>query len=494
MLSPIARLRLRRSAIAALALIICLAAPAAKLSAESPRSAPPRYRLKPGQEWIYRVTSSEEIGDSGEKQAGAHAGPHEQSQWHVTVVHENDDGSWRLFIRTQQAFLNADGSERRKYDSFDYCDLRPDGSYLLNEQTAIFKMLFPYELFCRLPETPAAADGEWSYQAPVYGIELKYRVEKTDGPEWEISAIQKDDYSDGGWQVVRRYEFAPELGLAKTIVRESIELKSGKPKHRRTVSLMDETQNDAAWTARFYEDGKRYLDANAKWMALCYRGIRSRNLDDCRQARTTARAVLTAGRQEAEMDYFKDLYDANLHAHDKEDNGHLNVLKTRERFFAAAPSFSTAWETKALDGTTFRLADQRGKVVVLYFWSEGCEYCMLAAPQISKLAADYKDRDVTVVGMFVGNGSQDDGGAVPRHASTKAYRGFSHLEAKVIYDSYQLQRYGFGTPSTLVLDRDGKIREAWSGYSADLGQCLRTAVDRLRGEEEAAGATNGPRK
>ncbi|HEX7379039.1 MAG TPA: TlpA disulfide reductase family protein [Pirellulales bacterium] len=483
MLFHIACLVLRRLAIAAPALLVCLAAPAAELSAELPCSTPPRYRLKPGQEWIYRVTASEEIGESGEKQTGT---PREESQWHVTVVHENDDGSWRLFIRTEQAFLNADGSVRRKSDSFDYCDLRPDGSYSLNEQTAIFKMLFPYELFCRLPDTPAEADGEWSYQPPAYGIELKYRVEKTDGPEWEITAIQKDDYSDGGWQLVRRYEFDPALGMAKTIVRESIELKSGKPKHRRTVSLMDETQNDAAWTARFYEDGKRYLDANAKWMALCYQGIRSRNVDDCRMARTTARAVLAAGRQQAEMDYFKDLYDANLEAHDKEDNGHLDVVKTRERFFAAAPSFSTSWQTKALDGSTFRLADQRGKVVVLYFWSEGCEYCMLAAPQISKLAADYKARDVTVVGMFVGNVPTDDDGAAPRHAGTKAYRGFPHLEAKQIYDSYQLQRYGFGTPSTLVLDQQGKICEAWSGYSADLGQCLRTAVDRLRGEGEAA--------
>ena len=80
------------------------------------------------------------------------------------------------------------------------------------------------------------------------------------------------------------------------------------------------------------------------------------------------------------MDHFKGLYDANLQAHDKEETGHLDVVQNRERFFAAAPGFSTTWEAKALDGGTVRLADQRGKVVVLYFWSQGCEYCMLAAP------------------------------------------------------------------------------------------------------------------
>lgn len=475
-------LALRRFAIATSALMLCAAASAAGLSAEQPHP-PPRYRLKVGQELVYRVTASQDLRDSNGEQDATGSGPRERHQWHITVARENDDGSWRLFIRSQQAFLNPDGSERRTFDSFDYCDLHPDGSYSLNEQTAMFKMLVPYELFCRLPDTPAEPGGEWDYQPPVRGIGLSYRVSRSDGPRWRIAATQRDDYSDGRYQLVRSYQFDEQVGLVTAIVLESKDLVSGQVNSRRTISLTNETQNDAEWAARFNEEGQRYLNANATWMALCYRGIRSRNVRDCRKARTEARAVLVAGREQAETDYFRDLFETNLQAHDKEEEGHLGVVKNRKRLFAAVSGFPTTWEARAFDGSTLRLADQRGKVVVLYFWSEGCEYCMLAAPQVSKLAAEFKDQDVSVVGMFVrfGEATNDDS-AVPKHASTKPYRGFPHVEAKGVYDLYHLQQYGFGTPLTLVLDQEGKIREAFSGYSADLGQCVRKAVNDLLGE------------
>ena len=152
-------------------------------------------------------------------------------------------------------------------------------------------------------------------------------------------------------------------------------------------------------------------------------------------------------------------------------------MKSRQEFFSTVPEFSTDWEAKNLDGTAFRLTDHRGEVVVLYFWSTGCEYCMLAVPQISELAAQYKDKGVAVVGMFVRYDGDD---VVPKHSSTKPYRGLQHLEAKDMASLYRLEQLGFYTPSTLVLDQDGKVREVFAGYSGDLGLRIRETVDALR--------------
>jgi thiol-disulfide isomerase/thioredoxin len=468
---------LRRFAIAGSAVLLTLTAAPARLPAQQPIV--PHYRFRFGQELIYRVTEARDFRDLD------NASPRERHEWHVTVSRENDDGSWRLFIRARQVFLNPDGSERLKRDSFDYCDLLPDGSYSLDERTAIFKMLLPYELFCRLPDTSAELLGKWSYEPPVLGTGFTYHVARSDGPRLEIAATQKDEYSEGRYEFVRSYEFDQERGLVTSIVLESKDLASGPPRSRRTISLTSDTQRDAAWTARFYQESQRYLDANGKWMALCYRGIRARNEEDCREARTEARTVLVAGRKQAQMDYFRDLFETNLQTHDKEESGHLAVVRDRERFFAVAPSISASWEAKVFDGSTFRLADHRGEVVVLYFWSTGCAYCMLAAPQISNLAAEYKDRKVSVVGMFVRNGLEDGNNSIPVHATTGGYRGFPHVEAKEIYDLFQLQKYGFYTPTTLVLDREGKICEAQGGYSADLGEWVRSVVDNRLGGTEA---------
>ena len=42
-------------------------------------------------------------------------------------------------------------------------------------------------------------------------------------------------------------------------------------------------------------------------------------MEACQRARAKARAVLVAGRERAEMPFFRDLYDANIQAHDQEE-------------------------------------------------------------------------------------------------------------------------------------------------------------------------------
>ena len=464
----------------ALALMLCLAVPPTRLPAQQPM--PPRYRLEVGHELVYQLTASEDFGD-GERKENKTAVPQEQWEWRVTVGRRNDDGSWRLYIRLKEALFNRDGSERLKRDSFGYCDLRADGSYSLDEETAIFKMLLPYELFCRLPDTSAEFDGEWSYQPPVMGnhIRFTYRIAKADGPRLKIAAIENNDRSAGRYQTTRSYEFDRERGLATEMVQEFKDPATEQVQTRRTIRLVSETRHDGAWAARFDREARAYLAANTDWINRCHEGIRAHTVEACREARSKARAALVAGRERAEMPYFQDLYDANIEAHDKEEDAHLRVAKDRERFFAAVPDFSRDWETGRFDGGTFKLAEHRGEVLVLYFWSTGCEYCMLAAPQISELAAEYngKGKGVAVLGMILRFG-QDGEAEVAKHASSKAYRGIPHVDGKDVAASYHFQQYGFyATPTTVVLDQTGKIAEIFGGYSGDLGQRIREVVNKL---------------
>ena len=181
------------NAIKGLSFILCLASVyvVAELPADEAIVAPPRYKLHVGQELVYRLVASEDFRDSnGNKNQNGDL-PEEQREWRITVVRKNEDGSWRLFIRTKIAIFNRQGRERFKKDSFGSCDLRPDGSYSVDEQTAIFNFLFPYELFCLLPDTSAALNGEWCYQPPVDGKLLTYRIAKSDGANFEIAAVQR---------------------------------------------------------------------------------------------------------------------------------------------------------------------------------------------------------------------------------------------------------------------------------------------------------------
>ncbi|MGH9839988.1 MAG: redoxin family protein [Blastocatellia bacterium] len=52
-----------------------------------------------------------------------------------------------------------------------------------------------------------------------------------------------------------------------------------------------------------------------------------------------------------------------------------------------------------LDGKTFKLADFRGKVVVVDFWATWCPPCVKQMPQLADLSKRYRDKGVEVVGL-----------------------------------------------------------------------------------------------
>jgi thiol-disulfide isomerase/thioredoxin len=57
------------------------------------------------------------------------------------------------------------------------------------------------------------------------------------------------------------------------------------------------------------------------------------------------------------------------------------------------------WETKDLEGKVHALKDYRGKVVILDFWYRGCDVCIRAMPQFNRLATDFKNEPIAVLGM-----------------------------------------------------------------------------------------------
>jgi peroxiredoxin len=55
-----------------------------------------------------------------------------------------------------------------------------------------------------------------------------------------------------------------------------------------------------------------------------------------------------------------------------------------------------------LDGNLVRLSDFRGKVVFLNFWAIGCPPCRAEMPEMEELYQEYKDKDVVIIGVNLG--------------------------------------------------------------------------------------------
>ena len=118
-----------------------------------------------------------------------------------------------------------------------------------------------------------------------------------------------------------------------------------------------------------------------------------------------------------------------------------------------APDF----HAKSTQGPNLRLAEYRGKVVLLNFWATWCGPCRQELPELNQLHDKLSGQGLVIMGMNIDNKTQDV---------------FSFLKDvpvnfPVLLDPKQKvsQNYSVsGMPNTFILDRDGKVRHIHKGY------------------------------
>ncbi|MGW0910950.1 TlpA family protein disulfide reductase [Streptomyces sp. NPDC002784] len=142
----------------------------------------------------------------------------------------------------------------------------------------------------------------------------------------------------------------------------------------------------------------------------------------------------------------------------------------------AAPELSG----KTLDDKQLAVSSFKGKVVVLNVWGSWCAPCRAEAPNFQKVYKDLKPRGVRFVGINV---------ADPQIRSARAFEEQYGVTYPSLYDpsSKLMLRFDKGTlnpqaiPSTLVLDRDGKI--AARSLAALSEEKLRKMIDPVLAEK-----------
>ncbi len=112
------------------------------------------------------------------------------------------------------------------------------------------------------------------------------------------------------------------------------------------------------------------------------------------------------------------------------------------------------------DGT-LRLSDLRGKVVLLNFWATWCPPCKAEMPDLNELQAKYGEaQDFVVVGVNV----EEDAETVRRFVEEQglAFPIALDRDSRVTTETFGVRPL----PSTFIIDREGYIRDAWSGQIA----------------------------
>jgi peroxiredoxin len=121
----------------------------------------------------------------------------------------------------------------------------------------------------------------------------------------------------------------------------------------------------------------------------------------------------------------------------------------------AAPDFTL----HAMGGPNLRLKEQRGRVVMVNFWATWCGPCRQEMPQLNRLYEKYKSSGFVLLGVNV-----DDDVAKAAEVAAKLGVTFPVLldTEKTVSKLYDLSTM----PSTVIIDRDGKVRYVHRGYLA----------------------------
>jgi peroxiredoxin len=130
---------------------------------------------------------------------------------------------------------------------------------------------------------------------------------------------------------------------------------------------------------------------------------------------------------------------------------------------AAAPASVTVagiapdFTLRSMNGPNLRLQESRGRVVMVNFWATWCGPCRQEMPHLNRLYGKYRDAGFTLLGVNI----DDDQGKAINLATRLG------LQFPVLLDTDKKvsRLYDLSTmPSTLLIDRDGRVRYLHLGY------------------------------
>lgn len=120
----------------------------------------------------------------------------------------------------------------------------------------------------------------------------------------------------------------------------------------------------------------------------------------------------------------------------------------------------------SIDGKTFDLEQLKGKVIFLTIWGTFCPICISEIPDLNKIAADYKNKDVVFIAVSPENESNVKKFLKKKPFSFNQISNGFELMAKFA-DIGANGSFTMPTPTHIIINQNGEIELKISGRDKD---------------------------
>lgn len=157
-----------------------------------------------------------------------------------------------------------------------------------------------------------------------------------------------------------------------------------------------------------------------------------------------------------------------------------NAVKTKSEYPPLQTAIAQA-DIENFDGTTFKVTDKKGKVLLLNLWATWCGPCKEEMPKLVEMQNKYGDKGFEVIGL----NTNDDGDTPEKIEKFAKEQGLNYT---LVYAPTQMQAditnftQNGGIPQSLLVDREGNLRGVFLGGSESEIRKMQNTVAKVMAE------------
>jgi thiol-disulfide isomerase/thioredoxin len=141
-------------------------------------------------------------------------------------------------------------------------------------------------------------------------------------------------------------------------------------------------------------------------------------------------------------------------------NANSKTTEKKKIEYPEPPQGLAQAENKMLDGSIFKLADKKGKVILLNLWATWCGPCRAEMPEFVAMQEKYRDKNFEIIGLDVDPEGEQEIKDFAAKMKLNYQLGWAFDSLVSEFSKITNEKV---IPQSILFDRDGKMRGVFIG-------------------------------